>query len=416
MPKTQNATRPAFQSRAAMFEEALEYITGNVEFNTQTRKRFTNIISNKNFDNYDNCVRFLEHLLPIVVDNIFNPFSGMWILSNLRKLSFNFLKNELFQRNAIIYKGLTQLDYNDEELSRQLGDMYKHLSNNVKMKDEEMRTDIAFKEALRNNNPTFLRVIMDDRELTPKIPNGELDVDVIAEGKVHPNPQIRCFFDDRYLLKKTSNREHLKEEERGPAYQVYSLSSLYRSDSWLEDIERQINSMPPRYSKALSNAMRNHNVTSFSKSNPIENTFLDFVKSAIDKDEEKFGQVRLSTICNIIKNPEFWNVKDESLNISGSKILHLLAEISIDANDVNEQRLLKKIISELGNSEYDFNAVDDFGETAIKKAIEAENIPLVRALADIANPYIKKGNGISAMEVLRETANQEIKDIYGISR
>ncbi|MCM1003168.1 MAG: ankyrin repeat domain-containing protein [Candidatus Gastranaerophilales bacterium] len=413
MLKTQNFTRPVFKARTPMLVEASKYLTGNVEFNPQTVKKFTNIISERNFDNYDSLSRFLEILMPAVSENLSNPFSGIFLLKHLRKLSFNFLKNGLFNREAVIYKGLTQHDYNDKELCKQLGDMFRHLSNNVKMKDEEMRTDIAFREAIRNNNPTFLRVIMDDRELIPKTPDGEIAFDIIAEGKAHHNPQIRCFFDDRYLLKKANNRELLEEEERGPAYQIFTMSDLYRSDALIDEMEKMIESMPPRYSKALSNAMKNHNVTSFSKADPLGYRFFTSVKAAIDKDEEDFGQVRISTISNIVKYPEFSIIKNKSLNISGSKVLHLLAEININPNNANEQRLLKEIISELENCHYDFNAVDDFGETALKKAVEAENVLLVRALAKIANPYFATGSGSSALDVIFETTNQEIKDIYG---
>ncbi len=408
MLKTKNFTRPVFKARTPMLVEASKYLTGNVEFNPQTVKRFTNIISERNFDNYDSLSGFLEILMPAVRENLSNPFSGIFLLKYLRKLSFNFLKNGLFNREAAIYKGLTQHDYNDKELCKQLGDMFRHLSNNVKMKDEEMRTDIAFREAIRNNNPTFLRVIMDDRELIPKTPDGEIAVDIIAEGKAHHNPQIRCFFDDRYLLKKANNRELLEEEERGPAYQIFTMSDLYRSNALIEEMGKMIESMPPRYSKALSNAMKNHNVASFSKAESVRNKFLDSVKSAIDNDEDNFGQVKLSTIGNIVKNPNFQNVMHKSLNICGSKILHLLAEIDI----ADEQCLLREIIDNLVNNGYNFNAVDDFGETALKKAVEAENIPLVRALSDIANPYIQSGDGLSAYQVIKSTTNQEIKDIY----
>ena len=73
---------------------------------------------------------------------------------------------------------------------------------------------------------------------------------------------------------------------------------------------------------------------------------------------------------------------NESLNISGSKLLHLLAETPIKVENIQE---LSSITSECLKIGYNFNIKNNFGETALDKAKEAENNLLVTVLKSIIN-------------------------------
>lgn len=395
IPKSGRMVKPAFKSRA-LLDEAEKFISGNIEFNNASFAHFSKIIGDKRF----NAMEGIESFMAKVFSNLGNPFSGMVILDNYSKLSFNALKNYLFARNGLVHTGLAQLDYSNPSMWKKLSQMYRFLINQVKMKDVETRPDVAFMEGIKNNNPTFIAVLMEDREMLPYKPNGEISVDVIVEGKNHPNPAIQCLFDDNYLLKKTYNRELLTEEERGPLFETFDLSAMYRRPSEAELALRDyIESAPPRYSKALSNSMQKHNVNALSAPVLSNGQILSKVKNIIETDEENFGLVRLSTINDIVQSPDFAKVQHESLNITGSKILHLLAEIYINPNSYVETKMLNRIIQQLKVYNYNFDITDDFGETALKKAMVAENIALIKELtqmkhspssgsSDIFNPVL----------------------------
>lgn len=259
-----------------------------------------------------------------------------------------------------LYHELAKLDYSDSVNRKGLYNLFRHATNVLRMSDSDLRTGLAIFAGIRNNNVNYLRVLMEERELIPVQPDGSISTAVIIAGQQHPNPQIRRFFDEDYLLKRAENRELLRMEEAPKPYELYEGRDLF------DDI---------------------FDLTVLTKRNqPVRDSYkdkmLNDVKKRIEMDEEQFGQVQIETLDKIVHLPDFSSIMNESLNISGSKLLHLLAETPIKVENIQE---LSSITSECLKIGYNFNIKNNFGETALDKAKEAENNLLVTVLKSIIN-------------------------------
>lgn len=302
-------------------------------------------------------------ILPITNQNNKSTFKSNYFANEAKFALRNpcWLRKEVFGDGiTLFYKELAKFDYYNRLNSDGLFKMFNYATNILRVRDEELRPDIAILEGIKNNNVEFLRVLMERRELVPLKPDGEISVDVIMEGKNHPNPQIRSFFDDRYLEKKSYNRDMLRIEETPPAFEIIEGRDIFNAQM---DIKKP--DILGEFFKETSDA------------------WLDRTQQLISKDEDQFGEVRLATLEKIVHHESFKAIKDESLNISGSKILHLLAEIYINPNNTEEIELLNSIMLQCRKINYNFNIKNDFGETALDKALEAENEPLIKALEKI---------------------------------
>lgn len=299
-------------------------------------------------------------ILPITNQNNRNTFKSNYFAREAKLVLRNpcWLRKELFSDGiSLFYKELAKFDYYNRFYSDGLFKMFQYASNTLRVRDEELRPDIAILEGIRNNNVEYLRVLMERRELVPLQPNGEVSVDVILEGRNHSNPDIRSFFDDRYLEKKTYNRDMLRIEETPPAYTIIEGSDIYREMMGIQKPD-----LRGEFLKSSSNL------------------WLNKAKQKISNDEDMFGAVKLSTLERIVNHDSFEFIKNESLNISGSKILHLLAEIYINPNNKEEMELLDSIMAKCRKVNYNFNITNDFGETALDKAREAESDVLVQRI------------------------------------
>lgn len=299
-------------------------------------------------------------ILPITNQNNRNTFKSNYFAQEAKLILRNpcMLRKELFSDGiSLLYKELAKFDYYNRLNSDSLFKVFQYATNALRVRDEELRPDIAILEGIRNNNVEYLRVLMERRELIPMQPDGEISVDVIMKGRNHSNPNIRSFFDDKYLEKKTYYRDMLEIEETPPAYTIIEGSDIFE-----EMMGFQKPDLRSEFLKSTSNL------------------WLNRTKQAISDDEERFGSVRLATLERIVHHDGFEAIKDESLNISGSKILHLLAEIYINPNSTEEMELLDSIMKKCRNINYNFNITNDFAETALDKAREAENTPLIEAL------------------------------------
>ena len=90
-----------------------------------------------------------------------------------------------------------------------------------------------------------------------------------------------------------------------------------------------------------------------------------------------------------------------------------MEEKQINQNSKREANFVNEIINNLQAIYYDFNVLDDFGETALKKAIDAENKVVLRELArrDLANPFARGENAQSAFDAARESNNNELMEL-----
>ena len=298
-------------------------------------------------------------ILPITNQyNNKNTFKSNYLAEEAKKILRNpsLFRREVF-RNGLIYKDLAKFDYYNRLNYEGLFNAFKYATNVLKVRDEELRPDIAISEGIKNNNVEYLRILMEERELVPFQPDGEISVDVILEGRNHPNPKIRSFFEDRYLEKRSYNREILALQEEPPAYTIIEGSDIFRK---MMGIPKQ--DLLNEFFISTTNMWHNR------------------AKELISNDEEKFGEVRIATLERIVSHESFNSIKNESLNISGSKILHLLAEIYINPNNLDEMELLNSIMKNCRRVNYNFDIKNDFGETALDKAREAESTPLIEAL------------------------------------
>jgi len=271
----------------------------------------------------------------------------------------NLVTAEMFQSGRI-HKGLAKLDYLSAENRKKLADLYRHVISNLRLENYERRGDIAIREGVRNGNYPYLELLMDKMGVIPIAPDGEIPSDIIIEGKCHPDLQIRQLFDDEYLRRKTSVLGWAAWDENRSPFEIIEGRDIFAAMMSENNINRFDGVMKP---KTIDKR-------------PV----IEFAKKIIEKDEENFGTAKIETIFKIVSQPEFEYIKDDSLNISGSKILHLLAEIYINPNNKTDMFYLKSIIKSCRLIGYDFDIKNDFGETALDKAREAECKPLIEAL------------------------------------
>ena len=216
---------PSFKSNSVM-EKSRRFVTGTYNVDKNSLHSFSTLIKSPDFKPFSDITAGKESFIGKVFENIANPFSGMVILSCFPMLDKDFLKENLF-KFGLIHSGLAQLDYTDYETRQKLRQFYKFAANDLGFKDNEIEAHTAINEGLKQNNLEYLRVLMDERELTPQLPNGEMSVSVIINGKRHPNPQIRSLFDDNYLLRKTINRPILEAKDATKVCEFYDGSKMF---------------------------------------------------------------------------------------------------------------------------------------------------------------------------------------------
>lgn len=242
-------------------------------------------------------------------------------------------------KDGYIYNGLAKLGFETYESNgrkniENFKKLYVHTLINLGLKVEELRLDVAFKEGIENSNYYFMKLMIEDMKMLPIKPDGKIDHLIYYNG---------------YLA---------KGRYRGPIEKL------------LKDADKEIlfkknifgNYIPP------------------ARHNSAKIAFLNQTKDMINQDEENKGIVSINTIYNIVSHTNFSKIKDESLNISGSKILHILAESSFDTNNQQETSIVENIIQKCADLGYDFNIKNDFDETALDKAQEAENNFLIDIL------------------------------------
>lgn len=414
--KVNKTGTPSFTSNSVM-ENSRRFVTGSYNVDKNSLHKFSTLIKSPDFKPFADIMAGQESFIGKVFENISNPFSGMVILSCYAMLDKDFLKENLFKSGSI-HSGLAQLDYTDYETRQKLRQFYKYVTNDLGLKDNEIQAHTAIEEGLKHNNLEYLKVLMDERELTPQLPNGEMSVSVIMNGKHHSNPQIRSLFDDNYLLRKTINRSILEAEEAPKVCEIYDGSKMFTSDVLknmysekisVEDMANDSLSIAkPKEEKYTPNGFK----YTQAKSKPqIVSEFSKQVDKCIDEDENEFGEVQFRTLYNIITNKNFANIKDKVYGVSGNKILHLLAQTYVNPNSEEELNTAYYLIDLLDLYKYDLNALNDFGETAAKLAVDSENTGMLTAFLAHSDKidFLKHGeNSQSAYDAMVLSENDDI--------
>ena len=407
---------PSFKSNSVM-EKSRRFVTGTYNVDKNSLHSFSTLIKSPDFKPFSDITAGKESFIGKVFENISNPFSGMVILSCFPMLDKDFLKENLF-KFGLIHSGLAQLDYTDYETRQKLRQFYKFAANDLGFKDNEIEAHTAINEGLKQNNLEYLRVLMDERELTPQLPNGEMSVSVIINGKRHPNPQIRSLFDDNYLLRKTINRPILEAEDAPKVSEFYDGSNMFTMDV-LKNMYSPKMSMEDLANDSLTVAKsKEEKYTPYgvqyaqAKFAPqVVSEFSKQVDKWIDDDENKFGEVQFRTLYNIITDKNFPSIKDKVYGVSGNKILHLLAQTYVNPNREEELNTAAYLIDLLDFNKYDLNALNDFGETAAKLAVDSENTGMIMALLANRNKidFHKHGeNSQSAYDAMAISENDDI--------
>lgn len=257
----------------------------------------------------------------------FSKESAQLLLDNYASIG-----REHFQ-DGLIYTGIAKLSFNDWDGKQNIENfkkLFAHTLIDLGMKVEELRSDIAFEEALEQHNNDLVKLMFYDMHMLPVKPDGK--VDAITACAAH-----NIVKDQKFSV--------------GNAwYSTYDNRNIFGTY------------VPPV------------------RDNSAKISLLNQAKELINKDEEAEGLVTLDTIYKIVSNPEFNKIKDESLNISGSRILHILSEACFETNDDKDVSLVYNIIQKCVDAEYDFDIKNNFGETAEDKAIEAEKEFLAKVI------------------------------------
>ena len=144
------------------------------------------------------------------------------------------------------------------------------------------------------------------------------------------------------------------------------------------------------FEKRLDNAIAKRFVNKMSNVYNDEGTFtLEQIKDYLN-----FGKLDL--------------VKNEPLNILGDRIVHFLPEITGCDKDYNIMKDVNDIFETLKKNDFDFDVLNDIGDSALKKAVEAENVPIVNMLVDFGS-HPKDLNDI--IKLAQEINNPEINNI-----
>lgn len=151
----------------------------------------------------------------------------------------------------------------------------------------------------------------------------------------------------------------------------------------------------------------------------IARNFVDKMKTIYDKE----GSFTLEQIKDYLNFGKFDLIKDKPLNILGDKLIHFIPEITGCDTDYNTLKEVNNILEILKKNDCNIDVLNDFGDSALRKAVEMENIPVVKLLIDFgSNPkdlknIIKIAKGIEDPELnnLLENLRKSQVHIFSIS-
>ena len=91
------------------------------------------------------------------------------------------------------------------------------------------------------------------------------------------------------------------------------------------------------------------------------------------------------------------------------------AHIFFDINPTDKQeiKIAKNIVEKLKESGANLDACDDLGETGLKRAVDAENVVVAKALLDNgANPHVCSNGADSAGKAAELSSNIDIFNLF----
>ena len=417
-----SATKSAYKG------DALKYISGQIRWSRETASRFEELIVNdRNFE--EALIHNFGRIREYIESNFTNPFNCKVLLNYPQYIT----PNRIFE-NPDIHKGLASISYATEEDLQKLRLFFQYCSENLLLKEFQFFPKEGIREAIKHENIDYLSFLMNERMLIPETKNGEIDVQTIMLGRNSKNPAIRMFFDNDFLMHKARKHEYfsrglyneppfreikftyddvIKSEEELSRMDPRQQMEFWAQDNNMDTIKRmraddeyyrQLHRFPKTEPKILDEPIYSQE--------EIKKCFKTII-SDIRADEDTYGQAQLATLYSIVHRNEFGLIKDAPLNLSGGRLQHLLAELYINPTDREEVNAVKAIIGRLKNVGANLDAFDDLGETALKRAVDAENVVVVESLLENgANPYACERGADSARKVAEISSNINIFNLF----
>ncbi len=421
-------TPPSFKGLSGDCSEAIKYVTGGVRWSRSNAVKFDRLLADKQKmeamlrQNVDGIKDFVEN-------NFENPFNCKILLDFPY-----YLDGDRIFENADIHKGLSSISYTSEESLGKLRKLFRYCTDSLLLKEGDFYANEGIREAVKKENINYLSFLMNERMLLPYTKDWEIDAQTVILGRSSDNPDIRQFFDENFLMHQARKHDYFS---RGlynePLFQIHdvTLEDVMKAQEALSDMtpsERlayfAYDGSAELYKKMQEDEKYYNNLHKFSKTKPkildepevdIENikNFFKKIISTIRADEEKFGQVRLETLYKIVNHKDFANIKNAPMNITGGRLQHLLAETYINPTDKQEIKVARTIIEKLKLAGADLDACDDLGETGLKRAVDAENTVVAKALLDNgANPNVCSNGTDSACKAAENSSNIDIFNLF----
>jgi hypothetical protein len=138
----------------------------------------------------------------------------------------------------------------------------------------------------------------------------------------------------------------------------------------------------------------------------VENIANDFHKRICNLYSSQ-GFLTLQNLERIANYKELNRFVEEPINSIGETIAHMIAEVQVLNPDINNR--LEKVVEKIGNiNKKNLLIEDDFGRTPLLKAIEAENIPVVKLLLNYFN-FVPSQSKVA--NLLKELDNPELTSL-----
>lgn len=423
-------TPPSFKGWYGGCNKAMKYVKGEVKWSRSNADKFDRLLADK--QNFETMLRQnTDGIKDFVESNFENPFNCKILLN----FPYDLDGKRIFE-NANIHKGLSSISYSSDESLGKLRRLFQYCADSLLLKENNFYANEGIREAIKKENIDYLSFLMNERMLLPYAKNGEIDTQTIILGRYSDNYDIRQFFNDNFLMHKARRHDYFS---RGlynePLFQTHNITfenamKIHEEFSRMTpsqqlDYIAYDGSVKP-YKKLREDEEYYNKSHKFSKTEPkildepevdIEKTkeFFKKVISTIRADEDKFGQVRLETLYKIATHKDFTNIKNASMNITGGKLQHLLAESYINPTDKQEIKIAKNIVEKLKESGANLDACDDLGETGLKRAVDAENVVVAKALLDNgANPHVCSNGADSAGKAAELSSNIDIFKLFEI--
>lgn len=421
-------SQPSFKGLFGDGNEAIKYVKGCVQWSRKNAGEFDRLLADKQkFETMLN--RNIDGIKDFVECNFENPFNCKVLLD----FPYDLDGNRIFE-NADIHKGLSSISYATEESLAKLRRFFQYCTDSLLLKERDLYANEGIREAILKENIDYLSFLMNERMLLPYARNGEIDAQTIMLGRCSDNPDVRQFFNDDFLTHKARRHDYFS---RGlynePPFQILNIT-LEDATKANEEFSRmtcrqQIDylaydgSVEP-YRRMRADEEHYQKALKFSKTEPkvldeptystdeIKKYFKSIV-SDIRADEDKYGQVRLETLYSIADYGMLKHIKDAPLNATGGKLQHLLAETYINPTEKKEVWAANEIIRHLKQADANLDAFDDLGETGLKRAVDAENTVVIKALLENgANPYACSNGADSARKVAENSNNIDVFNFF----